>query len=317
MIDTLTMNTGLINLTSLTLAADPVGHVVNHVGPSWFPFAGGWNFSMHVGQLILAGIITLGILLFAASFIKTGPESAGTERYITRNPVAHIIEVICGYLRDDTVRPLLHGRTDKFMPFLWTVFFFILVNNVLGLIPLLDIQHLLFPGLAESHAAVVGGTATQNIAVTAVLAIIAFLVVNFAGIKELGIGGYLGHMTGGAPMAVAPLIFVLELVGTFIKPVALAIRLFANMTAGHILMAVLFSFVLAGVGLVSSGSPLIGGTITVASFIGAVAINMLELFVAFLQAFVFTFLTAVFISQLAHHDDHEHHGEHDHEHAHA
>jgi F-type H+-transporting ATPase subunit a len=203
------------------------------------------------------------------------------------------------------------------MPFLWTIFFFILFNNLLGLVPLLDIQHLFSKNLRDSHSAYIGGTATQNIAVTAVLAILSFLVVNIAGIRELGIKGYFGHMTGGAPIFVAPLIFVLELIGTFIKPVALAIRLFANMTAGHILMAVLFGFAATGVSLLSK-SPLLGGGITLASFLGAVAINLLELFVAVLQAFVFMFLTAVFISQLSHHhDEHEHHGEHDHEHAHA
>ena len=299
--------------TPITLAADPVGHVVNHL----FPGVHDWSLSMHVGQLILAGLLTVLVLWYAASKIKTGPESQGTDRYVTKSKLAHTIEVICSYLRDQTVRPLLGDRTDKMMPFLWTIFFFILFNNLLGLVPLLDIQHIASKNLRENHAAYIGGTATQNIAVTAVLALISFVVVNIAGMRELGIKGYFGHMTGGAPIFVAPLIFVLELMGTFIKPVALAIRLFANMTAGHILLAVLIGFVATGVQMFSK-SVVLGGGITLVSFVGAVAINLLELFVAVRQAFVFMFLTAVVISQLSHHhDEHEHHGAHDHEHAHA
>jgi F-type H+-transporting ATPase subunit a len=124
----------------------------------------------------------------------------------------------------------------------------------------------------------------------------------------------------------------IEIVGTIIKPVALALRLFANMTAGHILMAVLFMFAVSGMALfigetvgpngevtrnMTVGGAGMGAVITAVSIIAAIAVYFLELFVAFLQAFVFMFLTAVFISQLSHHGDHEHHEAHDHEHAHA
>ncbi len=120
-------------------------------------------------------------------------------------------------------------------------------------------------------------------------------------------------------------------IATRIKPVALALRLFANMTAGHILVAVLFMFAVKGIALLMgenvtetgvTNTPnamgvILGGSISLVSIVSAIAIYFLELFVAFLQAFVFMFLTTVFISQLAHHDEHEHHGAHDHEHAHA
>jgi F-type H+-transporting ATPase subunit a len=146
---------------------------------------------------------------------------------------------------------------------------------------------------------------------------VAALLFNGAAIKRLGIGGYFAHMTAGAPIYAAPIIFVLELASQIvIKPFALALRLFANMTAGHILLATLFSFV----GAVVGKGFLIQGPVTLISGIGAIGIMFLELFVAFMQAFVFMFLTTVFISLMDHHDhDHEHeHGHgHGHEHAHA
>lgn len=307
-------------LDSLMLAADPVGHVINH--KFWVSDSGYWLWSAHVGNLILSGIIVVVVGLFVASRIMTGPESQGSARYVTKNPFAHMIEVICSYLRDETVRPLLGSRTDKFMPFLWTIFFFILVNNLLGMTPILDLVHLVSSDLKGEHASPIGGTATQNIWVTGALAVIAALVVNFAGVRELGVGGYLHHLTAGTPPFLWPLMIPLEIIGTIIKPVALMIRLFANMTAGHILLAVLFGFSATGIAMIKQGGmgAGVGGAITLGSAAGAIAIYFLELFVAFLQAFVFTFLTTVFISQLSHHDhDHEHehdHG-HGHEHAHA
>jgi F-type H+-transporting ATPase subunit a len=310
-------------LSSLVLAAaDPVAHVVNHKAVEG-PVLGmnAWLWSGHIGNLLLSTLILCILGPLVAKSVATGPESMGTDRYVTRGRFAHMVEVICLYLREQVVRPLLGARTDGFMPFLWTVFFFILVNNLLGLIPLLDIQHLASAELREKHMAFVGGTATQSLWVTGVLAVVSALVVNAAGVRELGIGGYLKHLTGGAPAYIWPILVPVEILGTFIKPVALALRLMANMTAGHILMAALFGFVGAGVALVANGGlggVALGGVITVVSFIGVIAIYFLELFVALLQAFIFMFLTTVFISQLSHHGhDHEHDHGHGHEHAHA
>jgi len=297
--------------------ANPLGHVVNH---SWWQSADGvWLWSAQTGTLVLAGLLTVIVLLWAAKHIGTGPAGKGNERYITVNPFAHMIEYICSYLRDNTVRPLLGGRTDAFMPFLWTIFFFILFNNVLGLIPILDVLNLIDAGLGlgwhHQHSAPIGGTATQNLFVTGALALIAALVINVAGMKELGVGGYLKHLTAGTPVLLWPLMIPIEVMGTFIKPVALALRLFANMTAGHILMAVLFSF--AGAGVSGAMNYAVGVPVTLVSCIATALIYFLELFVALLQAFVFMFLTTVFISQLSHHHDHEHDEAHGHEHAHA
>ena len=158
--------------------------------------------------------------------------------------------------------------------------------------------------------------------VTGALAFIAFLVIEIHAFTQLGFKGWLLHNCGGlvpGPKAlylVVPIIFVVEVAGHFIKPAALAIRLFANMVAGHTLMAVLLGF---GVGALQAGmSPIGWGSITLVSGVAAVAITFLELFVAFLQAFIFMFLTAVFISLLSHHDEHsEEHEAHGHDHEHG
>ncbi len=310
-------------LTFTLAAQNPVDHVVN-VGykvMDLFGMKDVWVWSAHVGNLVLAGLLTILIITWAARKIATGPQSLGANRYLTRNPFAHMIEVICTYLRENTARPLLGDRTDRFIPVLWTLFFFILINNLLGLVPITDLMHLADKAAGQHglFSGLIGATATQNIFVTASLAIIAAIVINVAGIRELGFGGYLKHLTAGTPAYLWPLMVPIEIVGTVIKPVALALRLFANMTAGHILVAVLFMFAVSGLGLLSKGglNVVLGPAITVVSVVAAVAIYFLELFVAFLQAFVFMFLTTVFISQLAHHHDHEHDEAHGHEPAHS
>ncbi|MBK7404704.1 MAG: F0F1 ATP synthase subunit A [Phycisphaerales bacterium] len=295
---------------------DPSAHVWNHV--FWKLPNGFWLWSGNQGNLVLSALILIFGMMWVAKRVATGPESEGAEAYVTRNRFAHMIEVICVYLREEVARPLLGDRTDRLMPFLWTIFFFILVNNLLGLVPIMDTIHLFFPSLAAKHATPIGGTATQNIFVTGLLAVIAMFVFNIAAISRLGIGGYFSHMTGGAPWFVAWMIFILEFLGQIvIKPVALAVRLFANMTAGHILLATLLGFV----GAVWNMGIAVKAPVTIISVAGAFAIMLLELFVAFLQAFIFMFLTSVFISLMDHHDEHGHgdeHGHaHGHEHAHA
>jgi F-type H+-transporting ATPase subunit a len=315
-----------MNPALFTLGADPISQVVNQ---GWFAASDGtWLWSAHMGNLVLSGFLTLLVLWFASVHIKTGPAALGTARFVTRNKFAHLIEVIVCYLRDEVLHPFLGKRTYKFLPILLSLFFFILINNLLGLVPISKVLWLLFPDWKANHVLPIGMTATQNLFVTAGLAFIAFLIINIAGIRELGIGGYLKHLTAEAPVFVWPLIIPIEIASTFIKPVALAIRLFANMTAGHILMVVLFSFAASGVMFVGNldaenpaGAGLrgVGLLITLASYVGAVGIFFLELLVAFIQAFVFTFLTTVFISQLEHHDEHGHDdaSHHGHEHAHA
>lgn len=298
-----------------------VGHVSNH--PFLVNEGGFWVWSAIMTNLLISGLIMLLLGPWIARNIATGPEGDGAGRYTTRNPFAHMIEVICTYLRDEIVRPILHERTDRFMPFLWTLFFFILINNLLGLVPLLDINHLALKSMKEAHTAFMGGTATQSIAVTGVLAVIAMGVVNIAGIKELGFLGYLEHNCGGIPikadvqtllfLPIIAIVFVIEMLGNLaIKPIALAVRLFANMTAGHILLATCF----AATGAFWSGGAT-GGVIGLGiGTVGGFLVYLLEIFVGFIQAFIFFFLTTVFISLLSHHDEeHAHDEAHDHDHS--
>ena len=288
----------------LTLAAsNPVDHVVNH---AWVVSEDGtWLWSAQQTNLVISGAICLILGPWLAKQVGTGEESEGNDRYLTKNPFAHMLEVIALYLRENVARPMLHERTEKFMPYLWSLFFFVLVNNMLGLVPLLDMWFVIDQESYKAAASPIGGTATQSIYVTAVLATFSFIVINVAGLRELGVKGYLMHLTGGAPWYLWPLMVPIEVLGTFIKPVALAIRLFANMTAGHILLATLFMFV--GMALVAGGPALwIGLPVTVVSALGGIAIYFLEIFVGFLQAFIFMFLTTVFISQLSHHHDDDH-----------
>jgi F-type H+-transporting ATPase subunit a len=189
------------------------------------------------------------------------------------------IEAVILYIRNEVILPNVGHHGEGFVPYLLTVFFFILTLNLLGLVPY-------------------GATATGNISVTATLAFLTFLTVEIAGIRANG-WGYLNtifYWNNQLPMVMRPLMFLIltpvELVGKITKPFALAIRLFANMTAGHIVL-------LAMMGLFFS----FGLPIGVAPLGMAVAIMFLEIFVAFLQAFVFTLLSSVFIGLIreAHH----------------
>jgi len=291
----------------------PMDHVVDKVlipGESGLAL-----FTLHMGTVMLAAVLTVLVLWMVSRRMEVGPESDGHRRFLPRGRVAQLIETIIVYLRDEMILPILgEPSTKRFLPFLLTTFFFIWFCNMLGLIPLLDIQHLLGGiFLGNYHFAIIGGTATGNIAVTAALATIAFVVIQVHGFRELGVIGWLDHLRCGAPWYAAPLIMVVELGGMFIKPAALAIRLFANMLAGHVLMGtiVLFGFMAlnAGLGLA------VGGLVGLVSGVAAVALYFMELFVGTLQAFVFMFLVTVFLSLLNHHDeehDHQDHGHADH-----
>lgn len=314
-------------LPLLVLASDPLDHVVNHAAVR--SESGYWLWSGNQGTLVLSGLILILGGLFVSRRVKTGPASAGAEAYVTRNRFAHMIETLCVYLREEVIRPLLHDRTEKFTPILLTFFFFILVNNLLGLTPIRDLTHIIHglggDGHAE-HAEWIGGTATQNIWVTGSLAVLSALVFNVAAIVRLGPAGFVKHMMGGLPWYLFPialLLLVIEAAGQFvIKPFALALRLFANMTAGHVLIATILGFAGAAIAAaLDQGGWGRNGTITVVSVVAATLLMFLELFVALLQAFVFMFLTAIFISLMDHHDEHGHEHGHahapGHEHAHA
>ncbi|HVK39377.1 MAG TPA: F0F1 ATP synthase subunit A [Candidatus Kapabacteria bacterium] len=186
------------------------------------------------------------------------------------------VEAVVVYVRDQIVLPNAGSEGRKLMPIFLTFFFFILTMNLIGLVPM-------------------GHSATGSLNVTAGLAIIAFFVIQIAAIAKNGIGAWLYHLTGGVPTWLWPIMVPVEVLGLFTKPFALAVRLFANMTAGHVILL-----------------SLIGLTFVAGAFIPVMIgfslfINVLELLVAFIQAYIFTMLTSVFVGiATAGHDDHGH-----------
>ena len=284
----------MMNLTtSLLAASDPLQHVVDH---PILQVGGVWILTNHmVMMLIAAGLCWL---IFPAI---TKPYADGKSVPTGRR---NFLEAIMMFVRNDVAKPLLGDETDRFMPLLWTLFFFIWFSNLLGLLPLDAIQQVIFSLIGVNWHPVYG-TSTSNFAVTITLALIVFAVVQYNGVKTQGWNGWFHHFLGGAPIWLAPIMVPVEIMGMLIKPFALAVRLAANMTAGHILLAVLIGFVPTAF----AASAALGAGIGIVSVVSAVAIMALELFVATLQAYLFTFLASLFISQMITHHHDEHHPE--------
>lgn len=262
-----------------------------------------WFITNHIIIQLLAGLLTI-LLIPAMLRQRAGGDEVG--RLVPRR-WGNAIEAICVALRDNVAKPSLEEHTNRFLPFIWTVFFFVLFQNLMGMLPLAVITSLILPG-HWFHGHGIGGAPTGNIWVTGTLAGITLILIVYNGLTQHGMK-YVSHFFMG-PFPINLLIGVLEIIGVIFKAFALTVRLFANMIAGHILLAVLLSFIgLAATGLGTGG----GAIIAVPVVIMSVLINLLELFVAFLQAFIFTFLTAMFIGQAV---NIHHHGEDDHSHAH-
>jgi F-type H+-transporting ATPase subunit a len=211
--------------------------------------------------------------------------SAVRKRSVVPRGAYNFIELLVAFVRNELAVPNIGKKdADRFLPYLLTAFFFILFVNLFGLIPWT-------------------GTATANINVTVCLALFTFLITQYAAIRSMGLGGYLGHLTGGVPKSLWPLWFIMipvEFLGLFTKPFALTVRLFANMVAGHFVILALLGLIFA-----------ISVWVAPVSVALALAIFMLELFVAFVQAYIFTMLSSLFIgAAFAHHghDEHEGHG---------
>lgn len=219
-------------------------------------------------------------------------------------------EAIALYIRDEVVRPTIgdhhhdhgdeydfhgagtHGHgvagqnshpADQYLPFIWSCFFYILICNLLGAVPWL-------------------GAATGNINVTGVLAVCAFVATVMYGFKAMGPAGFFGNMfpdtgiVGIVGRGLSCFIFVIEVFGFFVKHVVLAVRLFANIMGGHTVVAVILGFIAAA----AHGNGLLWGAVTFGSVFGQVLIGLLELFVAFLQAYVFVFLATIFLAGAVH-----------------
>jgi F-type H+-transporting ATPase subunit a len=237
-----------------------------------------FSISKNVFTMLFAGALMCFIFFTCAKAYKTrkGQAPKGIQNFM---------EPVVNFIIDEVAKPMLGDKYMKFLPYLLTVFFFILANNMLGLIPI-------FPG---------GANVTGNIATTLVLAFITFLITNFNGNKH-----YWGHILAmpGVPKWLLPILTPIELLGVFTKPVSLMIRLFANITAGHII-------VLSLIGLIfvfgENGKSMAGATTgAVVGGIFTLFLNVIELIVAFIQAFIFTILSASYFASATE----EHHGDH-------
>jgi F-type H+-transporting ATPase subunit a len=236
------------------------------------------SITKNVAQMFLSLIILVVLMISIANKYKKGLG-------VTSAPKGwqNAIEPVIAFVRDEVARPNLGKKYLKYLPYLLTVFFFILVNNIFGLIP----------GSAN---------VTGNIAFTVVLGVISFVVILFSTNKH-----FWGHIFWfpGVPTPVRIFIMLpVELLGVFTKPFALIVRLFANMVAGHIIILSFITLIF----IFGSMSAVVGWGFSPLSVAFAVFIYLIEILVAFIQAFIFTNLTAVFIGQAFEggHDDGHH-----------
>ena len=233
-----------------------------------------------ISKFMILEVVATAIICFI--FIRLAKRvSTGTG---PRGRSWNLFEAFLIYIRDNIARPAIgHHDADRFLPLLWTMFFFILVCNLLGMIPW-------------------AGAATGAWATTLALATVTFATVLVAGIVRFGPIGFWTNQVPpmDLPLLLRPLkllIFVIEVAGMVIKHAVLSVRLLANMVAGHIVL-------LAILGLTIAAAEAAAGqwaAVATISIVGAILFSVLELFVAFLQAYVFTFLSALFIGAAVHH----------------
>lgn len=241
---------------------------------------------VHIGGLTLDLSITKHVVFLWLAAALLVVAATLVSRSVRRREVpagfGNMVEAVIVFVRDEIAVANMGPGGLRYMPYLLTTFFFILLMNLLGLIPY-------------------GASATGNLNVTAGLAIIAFLMIQGAAIRSQGLGHYLAHLTGGVHWSLWPIMIPIEILGLFTKPFALCIRLFANMTGGHIVIVSLIGLIFIFKSYIIAVLP--------AGFV--VGILFLELFVAFLQAYIFTMLTALFMGlgmQQESHASHEEHG---------
>lgn len=251
---------------------NPLEHVVSK---ELFRVGRHFVFTNHMFMISVAAVLMLIFL----------PLAVGRKMFVRRG-FGNAIEAICVYIRQEVARPFLKEYTDKYIPYLWTMFFFILTLNLLGMLPLESFV-CVFTGKANTH---LGGTATANVYVTGALAVFSFLLFHIAGIRENGFMNYFKNFAPKVPLFILPFLFLMEVIGSFVRVFSLAIRLFANMLAGHILLGTLLAFIIIYKNYM----------VVTASITFVVIMSMLEIFVAFLQAYIFTFLTAIFIGFSVH-----------------
>jgi F-type H+-transporting ATPase subunit a len=238
------------------------------------------NLQIGISKFMILELVAAGLIL--AIFIPMARRLASGEP--PRGAWDNAFDSVLAFIREEIAKPNIGEHdADKYVPFLWTLFLFVLFNNLLGMLPWM-------------------GSPTANLYMTGALALIAFVMMHGAAMVKMGFFHYWKaiwpHMDVPFPMGyfLKPMIFAIELFGTVIKSGVLAVRLFANMFAGHTVLAMILGFIV----LAGNAMPLLWGGITVASVLGVVALSLLELFVAFLQSYIFVFLTSLFMGMALH-----------------
>lgn len=251
---------------------------LTNLDSSWIDF----SITKNVFTMLMA-LALIGFAFFkTANFYKNNPNKAPKG-------LANLMELFVTFIRDEVAKPSIGPKYEKYMTLLMSLFFFILFNNLFGLIPF-------FPG---------GSNVMGNISSTIILAVIVFVVVTVSGNKN-----YWQHIfwMPGVPLPIKILMAPIEFASIFIKPFTLLIRLFANITAGHVIILTFVSliFIFGNAGQSIGGSA--GGSLMAIPFVAFM--NILEILVAFLQAFIFTLLSALYIGgaiEEHHHADEAHH----------
>lgn len=226
------------------------------------------SITKNVFALLLSSVMMLCIFIPMARSYKKRPLGVPKKGY-------SLLEVVINYIEDDVIKPALGHDYLRFSPYLLTVFFFILLNNLMGLIPI-------FP---------FGANLTGNISVTFVLALFTYLITNICGTREY----YKEVIWPDVPTWLKvplPLMPIIEIISTLTKPIALMIRLFANILAGHLIIMVLMALIFI---ITISMGAVVGGVTAAVSILFSIFMYCLELLVAFIQAYVFTMLSATFI----------------------
>jgi F-type H+-transporting ATPase subunit a len=279
-----------------TLFADAVAHVLDEVKYRFVDLQNMQAVTKYQLLVILAAVIVAALYIPLAKKVATGEPVKGK--------LWNALEGLLLYIRDEVIRPNIqdkhhhgdhghgdhhghdhvvhnpHALADRYTPFLWTLFLFILVCNLLGMIPFL-------------------GSPTASMSITAVLAGIVFIVITVSALFRLGPVGYVKSfipslkadnaiMQVFLTVVIVPVVAVIEFAGSILRAGILAIRLFANMFGGHVALGVVFAFAVGVGGSINYG----GGA---AAILLGTALSVLELFVAFLQAFVFTLLSSIFL----------------------
>ena len=262
------------------LFADAFSHVLDSRHIEFFPTQGltldlPFGLTKYKLLMVLAALLIILIYVPMARRAQTGEAPRGR--------LWNLLESVLAFIRNELAKPYIGHDADRYVHYLWTTFLFILFCNLLGMFPFL-------------------GSPTASFTVTASLALCTFCFIHGSAIAKMGVKhyfeSYLPHIDVpfGMGYAIVPMIAVIEFLGNFIKAFVLAVRLFANIFAGHVVLAYILYFI---VGVKNAGALEFWG-VTLASVLGVAALSLLELFVAFLQAYVFTFLTALFLGSTLH-----------------